>query len=423
MKKTFGRSSSVVYFRNILPQTYKDKANGYYKYGYNDQLPLDLINIINNSGTAKKACKKYSDYIQADGFVNEIASNYKVNGKETADKILGKIALSFGYFAGVALHVSRLGNGAVGKITVMPFHKVRRGINGDFYFNNTIGTEKYEKDKWVTLQPFKGTIANYNDIIDNKENYGGRGEILYVYDGNPFDSDIYPIPDYVASLEDLKTSSELSKMDYEAVLNGFALGGIMTFIGIDDTTEDEDGLTDRQKVESAMMQFTGLKKNKDGLTDRFGVMTNFVATPEQVPTFTGNDPKPILEASNTKRDIIERAVCKLFGVHPVLLGFSEASVLGNDKAIAQASDMLRITVNPIQRLITETFEMLYGTSIDWTISEFGVEINIPTEGDRILKTLNSLSPLLATKVIDLIPPEKLLNALGIESPQPTTTAP
>jgi hypothetical protein len=182
-------------------------------------------------------------------------------------------------------------------------------------------------------------------------------------------------------------------------------------------------LTDRQKVESAMMQFTGLKKNKDGLTDRFGVMTNFVATPEQVPTFTGNDPKPILEASNTKRDIIERAVCKLFGVHPVLLGFSEASVLGNDKAIAQASDMLRITVNPIQRLITETFEMLYGTAIDWTISEFGVEINIPSEGDRILKTLNSLSPLLATKVIDLIPPEKLLNALGIESPQQTTTAP
>jgi hypothetical protein len=212
-------------------------------------------------------------------------------------------------------------------------------------------------------------------------------------------------------------------MDYEAVLNGFALGGIMTFIGIDDTTQDEDGLTDRQKVESAMMQFTGLKKNKDGLTDRFGVMTNFVATPEQVPTFTGNDPKPILEASNTKRDIIERAVCKLFGVHPVLLGFSEASVLGNDKAIAQASDMLRITVNPIQRLITETFEMLYGTAIDWTISEFGVEINIPSEGDRILKTLNSLSPLLATKVIDLIPPEKLLNALGIESPQQTTTAP
>jgi hypothetical protein len=259
----------------------------------------------------------------------------------------------------------------------MPFHKVRRGINGDFYFNNTIGTEKYEKDKWVTLQPFNGTIANYTDIIDNKENYGGRGEILYVYDGNPFDSDIYPIPDYVASLEDLKTSSELSKMDYEAVLNGFALGGIMTFIGIDDTTQDEDGLTDRQKVESAMMQFTGLKKNKDGLTDRFGVMTNFVATPEQVPTFTGNDPKPILEASNTKRDIIERAVCKLFGVHPVLLGFSEASVLGNDKAIAQASDMLRITVNPIQRLITETFEMLYGTAIDWELSEFGVnKLNI-----------------------------------------------
>jgi hypothetical protein len=193
-----------------------------------------------------------------------------------------------------------------------------------------------------------------------------------------------------------------------------------------------------------MRSFSGLKKNNDGLTSRFALLTNFVEQPEQAPIFTGNDPKPILDASNTKREVIERAVARLFGVHPVLLGYSEASVLGNDKALAQAKEMLKDTVAPVQRLITEMFETLYGKSIDFTISEVQstfiepqlydvmtqdekrnlislapVEQEIPNAGQKLLDTLNSLSPLLATKVIDMIPQDTLLEALGIKS-QPNT---
>jgi hypothetical protein len=107
-------------------------------------------------------------------------------------------------------------------------------------------------------------------------------------------------------------------------------------------------------------------------------------------------------------------------VHPVLLGYAEAAVLGNDNAIKQAMAMLRQTVNPVQRLITQAFRNMFGGAIDWTVSEFGVEVNIPSEGDKILGTLNSLSPLLATKVIDLIPKQTLLDALGIETDSTTT---
>lgn len=411
MTKKLGKSHSKVFFRNILPTTFIDKNTGYYKYGYNDNLPLDIIQAINNSGTAKKALKKYADYIQADGFITPQASTFKVNEKETADKILSKIALSFGYFSGVAIHVSRLGNGTVGRIKVMPFHKVRRS-DDCFYYNDTIGSEKYDKNAWVKLQSFKGTIASFSDMEINKTQFDSRGEIYYVYDGNEFDSAIYPIPDFLASFEDLKTSSEISKMDYESVLNGFVFGGTMTFIGVSED-KDDTNQSDRDRIEESMVQFTGLKKNNDGLTSRFAVMTNFVETKEEVPVFTGNDPKPILEASNSKRDVIERAVCRLWDVHPVLLGYSEAAVLGNQDAIEQAKTILRDAVNPIQRMISDAFKELYGNSIDWTISEFGVEINIPTAGDKILKTLNSLSPLLATKVIDLIPENTLLEALGI----------
>jgi hypothetical protein len=367
-------------FKNILPVTTEKKGDGYFRYGWNDNLPLELIEAINNSGVAKKAAKKYAEYIQADGFVSPVASGFKVNSKQTADKFVGIFATSWSYFNAVVIHVSRLGNGRVGKSEVMPLQKFRRGINGTWFYNPTIQTDKYRRDAWVELQDFQGEVATFEAMDINVKHFGGRGEILYVYNGNPFDSGHYGLPDYLAAFEDLKTSSELSKMDYEAVLNGFVLGGIMTFSGVNETTEGEDGLTDRQRVEEAMTQFTGLQKNKDGLTSRFGVLAHFVETPEQAPTYTATDPKPILEASNTKRDIIERSICRLFGVHPVLLGYSEAAVLGNTNAIEQARKELREAVKPVQGLIEETMATMYGNSIDWTLSEYGIvntQINMP----------------------------------------------
>jgi hypothetical protein len=367
-------------FKNILPVTTEKKGDGYFRYGWNDNLPLELIEAINNSGVAKKAAKKYAEYIQADGFVSPVASGFKVNSKQTADKFVGIFATSWSYFNAVVIHVSRLGNGRVGKSEVMPLQKFRRGINGTWFYNPTIQTDKYRRDAWVELQDFQGEVASFEAMDINVKHFGGRGEVLYVYNGNPFDSGHYGLPDYLAAFEDLKTSSELSKMDYEAVLNGFVLGGIMTFSGVNETTEGEDGLTDRQRVEEAMTQFTGLQKNKDGLTSRFGVLAHFVETPEQAPTYTATDPKPILEASNTKRDIIERSICRLFGVHPVLLGYSEAAVLGNTNAIEQARKELREAVKPVQGLIQETMATMYGSSIDWTLSEYGIvntQINMP----------------------------------------------
>jgi hypothetical protein len=366
------KKTSKVHFRNILPTTFENKALGYHKFGWNDNLPLEIIDIINNSGTAKKAAKKYAEYIESDGFVSEQASFFKVNEKETADKLLSKAALSFAYMDCAVFHISRLGNGRVGKVTLMPFQKIRKSLDGNWMYNPTIGLEKLDKNAWIKLQDFQGEVASFEAMTKNITDFNSNGEIYYVFDGNPFDSDVYAIPDFLASIEDVKTSSELSKMDYEAVLNGFNLGGVMTFFGVDDNEKGEDGLTDRQRIEGEMVQFTGMKKNKDGLTSRFAVLVNFAEMAEQAPIFSGNDPKPILEASNSKRDIIERAVCRLWGVHPVLLGYAEAAVLGNDNAIKQAMAMLRQTVNPVQRLITQAFKNMFGGQIDWTVSEFGI---------------------------------------------------
>jgi len=67
----------------------------------------------------------------------------------------------------------------------------------------------------------------------------------------------------------------------------------------------------------------------------------------------------IINGSTDKRDDVSRRVCRLFGIHPVLMGFSEATVLGNQQALANASEEASNDVKPDQEMITEAFKDVF----------------------------------------------------------------
>jgi hypothetical protein len=173
-------------------------------------------------------------------------------------------------------------------------------------------------------------------------------------------------------------------------------------------------------------------------------MKLWASNKDEVPVLQSFDAKGVLDASNAKRELINREVCRLFKVPPVLVGFSEATILGNQLALANAQKVLIDTVNPMQRFITDSLKTVF--NMDFSISQkqpvavadaallntltedekrnifWGlepIERNVPSEGEKILEILGNLSPLLATKVIDLIPQQKLLDALGIKGEEPT----
>jgi hypothetical protein len=401
---------------------------------------------VNDSGVARRCADKVATYIQANGFSDETAKNLKVNGDTTADALLKTISKQLAYFDGFSLLIGRDSEGQVNKITPVPFQCVRRklsdpetGADGGFEVNLTYGQKKFDAKESVYYPAYKGQLTKeqYFQIYPSIQ----QGEILYAY-LEAIDNSYYPNPAYYAQIEDIRTTSELAKFDFETITNGFITSAILTYIGnIDDKQKDERGKTERDYINEQLAKFTGNVKDSDGVSGRNRLLVMNVPSAEQAPTLQPFDSKAIFEASNTKRDIVERAVCRLFGVHPVLVGFSDAAMLGNTQSIANASLELNKNVQPHQNLITETFKKLYPAQ-NWALTEYtpvqyiepslyqfmseeeirGILLNLPprdidtpTAGQKMLDTLNSLSPLLATKVIDLIPKDKLLEALGLPS--------
>ena len=363
--KFTGFSTTFSRFMNFFVPDKEDKSKGIYRYGKNNDLPNILISLIADSGVATRAAKKVAEYIASDGFVDEKASVFKVNEKQTADQLLQEAAVYMAMLNGVAFHISRMG-GKINSVKVIPIQCLRKKTNGGFIYNPTYGQLIIDLKKEQHFAEFQPGVLTNEQITSGAFK---NGEILYVYGKTPF-INYYPYPDWFSQQEDVKTSAEKAKMDYELAVNGFMPSAIITMVGrVDDFTKDDDGKTAVDHLRESLQWFTGRSKDQNGNAGRFKALLHFVESKDDIPDIQTFDAKSILEASNSKRDIIDRAVCRLFGVHPVLLGYSDAAVLGNQQDLANAALELNKVVNPMQRLITEAFTAIW-PDLEWTISEY-----------------------------------------------------
>lgn len=405
-------------------------------YGHNNLLPNENIRLINNSGIAKRAMNKLKRYIEADGFADENAAKLRVNQYQSGDEFLSQISSYVSYFGGFACIVKRMPSGQIGAVEAIPFECVRKRKDGSFTYNPLLGQPDYKESETTIHPAYFGQTATLEQIarITTKKTLDERGrevvnefynnpEIFYVYEKTA-DNPNYPVPDYTAGIEDIKTSIELQHLDLEASRNSFMPSSILITHEMDDETEDDKGKTEADYFEQQLAQFTGQVKNSQGESGRSRLMWIQVKTMEEAPRFEQIDAKAIIEASTNKRDAIERTVARWIGVHPVLLGYSDAAVLGNTQAIANASKDLTDNVNPLQRMISSAMKKLFPT-IDWTITQFTywnqipdkvfdvltedekrglaglqpIEKNVPSEAENTLKAISTIPALVANEVL------------------------
>lgn len=371
--KYFGFASGI---KNLFVPTLENKSENIYKYGYDNLLPNKLIQYINESGVAKRCVNKVTTYIVADGFADEATKIFKVNEKENADELLQRIGYDAAYFKGFTVLVGRDRSGKVVSVKHVPLQIVRKTLRGDFLINTTLGTKDYKKDKNEYYPRFKGTQISPAELSAQIKEYGDKGEIAYIYEETP-DNPHYPVPDYYAGVENLRTSSRIQQFDLNMVLNGFKPSAILTLVGTtDNDTVDKHGKTQRDYLNDSLDEFTGRNANVNGETNEGGLLILEAKTKDEIPTLQTFDSKAILDASNSKREVVDRAVCRDFGVHPVLVGFSDASILGNTQSIANASMELNNNVNGVQRMIERSMKMFFPL-MDWSLTKFTPVSYIP----------------------------------------------
>lgn len=394
-QRNFFLAKTLTFFNRFVP-VIVNPSTGQIRYGLDDLLPNNNLRLINDCGVAKRCARKKARYIQGDGFANKDLSKMKVNPKQTADKLLQQISSYAAYNEGFALEIRRNASGEIAEVKSIPFECVRKMQDGSLSYNPKKGQKDFNdsdttyhpaffglKPTSEQLQLITKTEVNDERGKNVKNKFFNHPEILYVYEetaDNPF----YPVPDYNAGIEDIQTCIEISKMDLELSENGFMPSAVLTTGEIDSVNKDDKQKTPYDYFSNEIESFTGRKKDENGKSGRFKLL-HIMSNTANLIDLKSFDVKSILESSNAKRDIIAREVCRLFGVHPILVGFSDAAVLGNQQALNNAIVDFNNYINPIQRMISDAFSMLYPDN-DWMIKEFNPIGYIPAEVWAVLTT-------------------------------------
>ncbi len=432
----------VFSFLNRLVNIKESKSTHLYNYDLDNKFPQTLIKILDESPTGTSCIERRAEYIYANGFIDEQSGNLKVNPFQTANDLLNEIKYQASTFECIAVHVSRRADGTVGMIKSVPFEMLRKNSNGDIIYNPTFGESKYNKELDVRYSKFLGYKIT-TDTLNFLMNEYPDGEIIYHFRRKPA-KHIYPIPTFYSAVESIMADAEFGKYKLESVNNSFLPSGILTLVGdVDDSNKDDSGYTEWDYIESQLEAFTGNAKDQSGNTGRQKLMVLHAKTKEELPEYTTLNNSDILNSANESRKDTASTICSAMGVPPFLIGL-DGTVGFASNIIADNIDLFNNAINDLKNLCEDIFKMCY-PQYDWNISTLAPikyipdailndltaderraligypvkELSVPSEGEKLLNTLNSLSPLIATKILEYIPQDKLLEAIGIKADEPT----
>lgn len=312
-------------------------------------------------------------------------------------------AIQYAFFECVCWHVARKVSGEVGSVDIHPFEMVRRMTGGSLAYNNTLFSGN-EKNTWTIYPAFPATVGT-----------GYKGEILYEWNKTPVAFN-HPIPAWFAGEYTVRAGTELALSDLELVENGFMPSAILKIIGlIDDVTEDEAGMTAKDHLEDKLKKWTSKSKDKaTGKSNRHSLMVLNANTKEEMPELETVEVEGVITGSIEKKESVDKDTCRVFNVNPIILHWDSDSMFSSGDFMKNLKSNMADSVLDAQNKIKECFEKVYpNEKWDLTTLDPYKSVTEKTADQKILDILNTMSPLLATKAVDVIPKKVFARMMGI----------
>jgi hypothetical protein len=237
-------------------------------------------------------------------------------------------------------------------------------------------------------------------------------EQLFVYEVDSIGQDFYPLPSYSSALNFAFLSGELSYFAKSNIQNSVFPSFAMMFPKRPQSEEEKNMI--RNTIDR-------LK----GSANAGKAIAFFANSQDQLPKIeslpvNGNDGL-FQEASQLNTE----QICFSHTIDPILMGIRTTGSLGNGSDIKQAYIIFeKNVVMPLREMVSDIFnELLFIAKIDadFTINNYQIinEAIVELEGDtsKTNDALNSLSPLVATKVLETMT-ENEIRALASLPPVP-----
>ena len=224
-----------------------------------------------------------------------------------------------------------------------------------------------------------------------------KQRVIKVKGKNTLTSSYYPIPNYSGALTSIKAGIKMTFFVYSEVSNGYKGGTWVNLAnGVPATKEEEDKIVSKVKAEASDEDLWG------------GLVVTFSDGKEREPRISqinGNDLDK--RYSSSKKDVVREIMIAHGVVSPTLFGLISDSMFGSKEEMEIAYVLFKDNyVKQRQRTIIEPINWANKklNDIDSKISfvDYNLSLvqNVIDDSSRVAQAVNSLSPLVATKLLN-----------------------
>lgn len=366
-------TQALLEIRNALAYIRKG-SNAYYRFGEQDQLPNEILRVVNDSGTGSACISKLSQFIRANGLQDAALGNLPANRGQTNNSAIAELSHIVSYFKCSSYRVLYNNEGTPAVWYPIPTQKLRRYGNYTFAYNDLMGEQGYRKSDDKVTQHY-----NPDELVGDRmyrierqiEKYGEQfGDIVHYFKkGVGLYRDVYSVPDYYAGIDDIESDAGITRLELRNIKKGWRTPIIVAGGPIDDTMKDEAGMTAWNRFSNDMKKFTG--------DDAAYAMYLPGATPETQPKVTVISVADVLDATDKATDRVGRKVCRHMGVPPVLVGFETAGKLGDVQELQNTMQLFKMSVIESQNLISESLKLVFPEK-NWAMTTLNLWEQTPT---------------------------------------------
>lgn len=421
---------SINFSEYSQPKFIEKKNQDWVSYGEDNKYPAHLLSLLNASAKHNAIINGKANYISGGGIVFDNEANQSLVDKpinragETINDILDKITLDIETFGGCYLEIIYNHFGDAVSLYHVDYAKVRSNADNTYFYISEQWNLKAKPDDIIGIEAF------------NTDNKTGK-QLIYLKEYRP-GVNTYTLPSYHGALNYIELDVAVSEFHLNAIHNGLMPSKMITFNnGI--PTEEEQRKIERQIRD----KFAGEKN-----AGKF--IINFSNDPAKAPTMID------LSASDLDKqfDLLNKTIQQeIFSGHRItsssLFGISQEGALGNRTEMRDAYEIFKNTyVNGKQQFIerwlsyilplfgiNDSFHIKPVEPIGFEFSEAVISANMTQDEIReklglpklesktessqqdVINGINSLSPLVANKVLEAMTPNEVRALIGLNAKQ------
>lgn len=386
------------------------------EFGDDNNYPKYLLSLFNESSKHGSIVKGKSNYIFGKGFENAGKANSK---NETWNDVLKKCIKDDELFGGYYLQIIWNRAKQISDVYHIDFHKVR--CSKDL-------TKFYIKNDWHDI---KERVRDYEAFnIDNP--FGSQ--IFYKKQYNSL-SDVYPLPSYFQALNYIESDIEVSRHILANAKRGWVGNTLINLNNGEPPSEENKGEIEKGLLKKftgadgkrVVIMFNQSKENaaevvdlgnsiltKEDFTNINNLIQQEIFAGHQItsPSLFGIKTEGQLGARNEIRDAYE-----IFNNTYVKERQMDHSIIFTKlrNAKGEQGEFNIVPVEPLKFEFTESIMSMNLTKdeIREIMGKEPVDNAIKTEAQNISDNINSLSPLVATKVLESMTTDEIRSLAGL----------